>query len=200
MSSTAHLAVLLAAVTGVAVGMNVAVDREGRLMLTTETFTTTISTDRYCYTTEKKLLGPKTKECESKRAIDTAIIMGLKADTEKVAEAIRPTNAVQKAPEEESALSSGQSENPRNGRFCCYVVTKTDTMTSYVITATTSVTLKCTPARSILPMCSGDDKKGGLKDKFDFGDKLDFDNKLDKEDTAELRNQLGKGGLDINGM
>ena len=33
MSSTAHLAVLLAAVTGVAVGMNVAVDREGRLML-----------------------------------------------------------------------------------------------------------------------------------------------------------------------
>ena len=49
---------------------------------TTETFTTTISTDRYCYTTEKKLLGPKTKECESKRAIDTAIIMGL-SKTEK---------------------------------------------------------------------------------------------------------------------
>ena len=71
-----------------------------------------------------------------------------------VAEAIRPTNPVMKAPEEETAaLSSGQSENPRNGRFCCYVVTKTDTETSYVITATTSVTLKCTPARSILPMC-----------------------------------------------
>ena len=27
--------------------------------------------------TVKKLLGPKTKECESKRAIDTALIMGL---------------------------------------------------------------------------------------------------------------------------
>lgn len=52
----------------------------------------------------------------------------------------------------------------------------------------------------MLSTCRGDDKKGGLKDKFDFGDKLDFDNKLDKEDTAELRNQLGKGGLDINGM
>ena len=77
----------------------------------------------------------------------------LEADPEKVAEAIRPTSAVQKASEAETALSSGQSENPRNGRFCCYVVTKTDTMTSLVITATTSVTLKCTPARSILPMC-----------------------------------------------
>ena len=76
------------------------------------------------------------------------------ADAEKIAEAIKPTSAVLKAPEEESsALSSGQSENPRNGRFCCYVVTKTDTETSYVITATTSVTLKCTPARSILPEC-----------------------------------------------
>ena len=76
------------------------------------------------------------------------------ADADKIAEAIKPTSAVLKAPEEESsALSSGQSENPREGRFCCYVVTKTDTETSYVITATTSVTLKCTPARSILPEC-----------------------------------------------
>ena len=44
---------------------------------TTETMTKTISTDRYCYTTEKKLLGPKTKECSEKRSIDTSIIMGL---------------------------------------------------------------------------------------------------------------------------
>ena len=76
------------------------------------------------------------------------------ADSEKVAAAIRPSNAVQKTPErEEDAVMSGQSPNPRDGRFCCYVVTKTDTETSYVITATTTVTLKCTPARSILPMC-----------------------------------------------
>ena len=144
---------------------------------TTETTTKTIRTDRYCYTTEKKLLGPKTKECTRKRAIDTALIMGLgkggrpsalrrlggillssgtisePADSAKVAAAIRPTNAVQKAPEAHEEVMSGQSANPRDGRFCCYVVTKTDTETSYIITATTTVTLKCTPARSILPMC-----------------------------------------------
>ena len=46
-------------------------------MQTTETYTQTITTDSYCYTTDKKLLGPKTKECTKKRAIDTAGIMGV---------------------------------------------------------------------------------------------------------------------------
>ena len=47
------------------------------LLQTTETFTRTVVTDSYCYTTEKKLLGPKTKECSRRRAIDTSNIFGI---------------------------------------------------------------------------------------------------------------------------
>merc|ERR1712226_426592 len=58
--------------------------------VTTETFTRTVVTDSYCYTTEKKLLGPKTKECSRKRAIDTSNIFGIAAGDE-VANVIAPT-------------------------------------------------------------------------------------------------------------
>ena len=47
------------------------------LLQTTETYTQTVVTDSYCYTTEKKLLGPKTKECSRRRAIDTSNIFGI---------------------------------------------------------------------------------------------------------------------------
>ena len=54
------------------------VEQSISLLQTTETFTRTVVTDSYCYTTQKKLLGPKTKECKGSRAIDTSHIMGLR--------------------------------------------------------------------------------------------------------------------------
>ena len=142
------------------------------LLQTTETFTRTVVTDSYCYTTEKKLLGPKTKESSRRRAIDTSNIFGigefcafmkiyvmkklelsLIAAGDEVANAISPT-VTQVKPEEDTAIdASRQSQNPREGKFCCYAVTKTETETVFSITATTTVTFKCTPAMSILNMC-----------------------------------------------
>jgi hypothetical protein len=46
-----------------------------------------------------------------------------------------------------------QSPNPRDGRFCCYAVTKTETSTEFSFSAVTTVTFKCTPASSILNLC-----------------------------------------------
>ena len=72
---------------------------------------------------------------------------------DQVAKSIAPT-VTQVKPEEETALdASGKSENPREGKFCCYAVTKTETSTVFRITATTTVTFKCTPSMSILNMC-----------------------------------------------
>jgi len=154
--------------------------------VTTETFTRTVVTDSYCYTTEKKLLGPKTKECSRRRAIDTSNIFGIAAG-EEVANAIAPT-VTQVKPEEKTALdASRQSENPREGKFCCYAVTKTETSTVFSITATTTVTFKCTPSSSILNMCDGGKKDG----KFDF-----FDNKGDKKPIGGDGGGIGgDGGL-----
>jgi len=157
--------------------------------VTTETVTRTIVTDSYCYTTEKKLLGPKTKECKGSRAIDTSHIMGLPAG-DQVAKSIAPT-VTQVKPEEETALdASGQSENPREGKFCCYAVTKTETSTVFRITATTTVTFKCTPSMSILNMCDG-----SKKDSKPFGDL--FDN---KKDTLSNLNPLGGLGGGLGGL
>merc|ERR1712027_79788 len=71
--------------------------------VTTETFTQTVVTDSYCYTTEKKLLGPKTKECSRRRAIDTSNIFGIAAGDE-VANAISPT-VTQVKPEEANSVA-----------------------------------------------------------------------------------------------
>ena len=72
---------------------------------------------------------------------------------DEVANVIAPT-VTQVKPEEETALdASRQSQNPREGKFCCYAVTKTETETVFKITATTTVTFKCTPQSSILNMC-----------------------------------------------
>lgn len=135
--------------------------------VTTETVTTTITTDSFCYTTDKKLLGPKTKACQKRRAIETTSIMGMRAAKE-LAHAISPSpsQAKRKGDEADLGLAAGQSENPREGRFCCYAVTKTETSTIYLITATTTVTFKCTPTSSILNLCTGGDKKKGLGDKL----------------------------------
>merc|ERR1739844_519445 len=77
-------------------------------------------------------------------------------------------------PEEETALDNTKSSNPRDAKFCCYAVAKTETSTVYKITATTTVTFKCTPTSSILNMCSGDKKN------FDkFTDLFDKDKKGD---------------------
>merc|ERR1711879_79013 len=157
--------------------------------VTTETVTRTIVTDSYCYTTQKKLLGPKTKECKGSRAIDTSHIMGLPAG-DQVAKSIAPT-VTQVKPEEETALdASGKSENPREGKFCCYAVTKTETSTVFRITATTTVTFKCTPSMSILNMCDG-----SKKDSKPFGDV--FDN---KKDTLSNLNPLGGIGGGLGGL
>jgi len=160
--------------------------------VTTETFTRTITTDSFCYTTDKKLLGPKTKECTRKRAIDTSNIMGLDAGSE-VANAIAPT-VTQVRPEEETALDNTKSSNPRDAKFCCYAVTKTETETVFKITATTTVTFKCTPASSILNMCDGDGKKGGFG-----GDKFgDLFNKEDKK--GGLGGDGGENPLGVLGI
>jgi len=154
--------------------------------VTTETFTRTITTDSFCFTTDKKLLGPKTKECTRKRAIDTSNIMGLTAESE-VANAIAPT-VTQVRPEDETALDGAQSQNPRDAKFCCYAVTKTETETVFKITATTTVTFKCTPAKSILNMCDG----SGKKDKDKFGDLFNKDDKKGGDG--------GDGGLGVLGI
>ena len=70
----------------------------------------------------------------------------------EVAHAIAPT-VTQVREEDETALDNTKSANPREGKFCCYAVTKTETETVFKITATTTVTFKCTPASSILNMC-----------------------------------------------
>merc|ERR1719507_1853773 len=154
--------------------------------VTTETYTQTITTDSFCYTTDKKLLGPKTKECTRKRAIDTSNIMGLDAGSE-VANAIAPT-VTQVRPEDETALDGAQSQNPRDAKFCCYAVTKTETETVFKITPTTTVTFKCTPASSILNMCDG----SGKKDKDKFGDLFNKDDKKGGDG--------GDGGLGVLGI
>ena len=71
----------------------------------------------------------------------------------EVAHAIAPT-VTQVRPEEETALDNTKSSNPRDAKFCCYAVTKTETETVFKITATTTVTFKCTPSKSILNMCA----------------------------------------------
>ena len=70
-----------------------------------------------------------------------------------MAHAISPSSTRPKRGEE-ADLAPGQSENPRDPRFCCYAVTKTETSTVFQITATTTVTFKCTPAVPILNMCT----------------------------------------------
>ena len=73
---------------------------------------------------------------------------------DEVAHAIAPTVTQVKKRGDEADLTPGQSENSkRDPRFCCYAVTKTETSTVFQITATTTVTFKCTPAVPILNMC-----------------------------------------------
>jgi hypothetical protein len=155
------------------VGMGMAADlglfrkpRSGEFLITTEMVTTTITTNSFCYMTEKKLLK-KTKECSKKRAIDISQIRGLdQAEVQRILPSV--TNPKGPAPEESPIIWN----HARGARFL-YPVTKTETSTMYDITATTTVVFKCTPASSILNLCEGGDD-GGFFDKFDK-DKEDDD-------------------------
>jgi hypothetical protein len=155
---------LLAFLAGSAVARQVGQDRNERLLVTTETLTVTVVTDSHCFTTDKKLLGPKTKECTKKRAIDISSIEGL--TQEEASQSIKPS-VTRKEAETGLAVIGTSKALTREERFCCYAVTKTETSTIYQITATTTVTFKCTPSSSILNMCDeGDKKDKPFKDKF----------------------------------
>jgi hypothetical protein len=161
--------VLLVVLVGLAHSRNleygdVGENRQGRLLVTTESIIVTNSGILYCYTTEKKLLAKTTECARKKKAIEINGIKGL-VDDAQLALLIRPTKmTAYKQP----LLEGTNQENHRKERFL-YVVTKTETENTMIYTATTAITFKCTPAVEVMPECDDmdDDKKGDLKGKFD---------------------------------
>jgi hypothetical protein len=153
---------LLACLLASALANNV--DREGRLLITTETATVTSTTVLFCFTTEKKLLKKTTQCARKKRAIEVTGIHGnMFVDEEDLRDLIRPSQTSEKSAEEE--LTPTNDFQGRKARFL-YAVTKTEKITEMSYTATTAITFKCTPAETVIPACGSSEGGDKFKDKF----------------------------------
>ena len=143
-----------------------------KLFVVSTTTTVTKTTVYYCYSTDKLLGGlEKIRQCSERRrrAIEVDGIRGFIGEktyhflmhyqqsfraTETADEDLRSLIAPSKPEEEEGEnMERNELQSRREARFL-QPVTKTETETKTEYTATTAITMKCTPAVNIIPSCA----------------------------------------------